>query len=143
MQSKTSFIAGMFVLALCAFAAGGIGLYEYFDIRRHSQQATMELADPDEDVVLFDDVLDSRTLDVKYVSSAGEVVVPQKLVNLADAERLVGGEKIPVIYLTNNPKRTLSPYHQPGIPWVWPVVGLLALATGVYALKLHKRESGA
>lgn len=141
MQSKTSFIAGLFVLALCAFTAGSISLYEYFDVRGHSQQATMELANPDKDVALYDDVLDSRTLDVKYISSAGEVVVLQKLVSLADAERLASGEKIPVTYLTNNPKRTLSPYHQPGIPWVWFIVGLLAFGTAIFALRLHKRDS--
>lgn len=140
MQSKTSFIAGLFVIALCAFVAGGINFYEYIDYRRHNQPATMELADPDKNVVLFDDVLDTRTLDVKYVSPAGEILVPQKLLSLADAERLVAGEKISIIYLTNNPKRTFGPYHQTGIPWIWLLLGPIALATAVFALRMHKRE---
>jgi hypothetical protein len=140
MQRKIGFIAGLFVFALCALTIFGFGTYEFFDIRQHSQQATMELADADKRVVLFDDVLDTRTLDVKYVSNVGEVVVPQKLVSIAIAERLVAGEQIPIIYLTNNPRKTLSAYHEPAIPWAWLAVGLIAFAVAGFALHLHKRE---
>lgn len=140
MQSKNGFVAGLFVFALCALTIGGIDLYGNIDVQRHSQQATMELADPEKDVVLFDDVLSTRTLDVKYVSSEGEVFVPQKVVSKANAERLIAGDKIPIIYLTNNHQRVLQQNYQLPNPWVWLVVGLITLAAAIYALKLRKRE---
>lgn len=140
MQSKNGFVAGLFVFALCALTIGGIDLYGNIDVRRHSQQATMELADPDKKVVLYDDVLSTRTLDVKYVSSEGEIFVRQKVVSRENAERLIAGDKIPITYLTNNHKRNLSQNHQLPNPWVWFVVGLITLATAVYAFRLRKRE---
>lgn len=140
MQSKNSFVAGLFVIALCAFVAGGISLYKNVDVWLHAQTATMELTDPDKKVVSYSDVLSTRTLDVTYVSDAGEVVVPQKVVPDKIAERLVAGERIPITYLTNNPKRVFYNKPRPPNPWVWLVVGFAALATAVYALRLHKRE---
>ena len=140
MQSKNGFVAGLFVFALCALTIGGIDLYGNIDVRLHSQQATMELADPDKEVVQYTDVLNTRTLDVKYVSGEGEVIVPQKVVSKENAERLVAGDNIPIMYLTNNHQRVLYQNHQLPNPWVWLVVGLSALATAIYALKLRKRE---
>ena len=140
MQSKNGFVAGLFVFALCALTIGGIDLYGNIDIRRHSQPATMELADPDKEIVLYDDVLSTRTLDVKYVSGEGEVFVRQKVVSRENAERLIAGDKIPITYLTNNHNRVLYQNHRLPNPWVWLAVGLIALATAVYALRLRKRE---
>lgn len=141
MQSKNGFVAGLFVFAFCAFTIGGIDLYGNIDVRLHSQQGTMALADPDKEIVQYDDVLSTRTLDVKYVSNKGEVIVPQKVVSKENAERLIAGDKIPITYLTNNHQRVLYQNHQLPNPWVWLVVGLIALATAVYALKLRKREA--
>jgi len=140
MQSKNGFVAGLFVFALCAFTIGGIDLYGNIDIRRHSQPATMELADADKEIVQFDDVLSTRTLDVKYVSSAGEVFVRQKVVSKENADRLIAGQQIPITYLTNNHQRVLYQNHQLPNPWIWLVVGLIVLATAIFALKLRKRE---
>ena len=140
MQSKNGFVAGLFVFALCALTIGGIDLYGNIDVRRHSQQATMEIADPDKKIVQYDDVLSTRTLDVKYVSNEGEVFVRQKVVSRENAERLIAGQKIPITYLTNNHQRVLYQNHQLPNPWVWLVVGLIAMGTAIYALKLRKRE---
>ena len=140
MQSKTGFVAGLFVIALCALTVGGFGLYEHVDVWLHGQEATMELADSDKEVVLYNDVLNTRTLDVRYVSNAGDVVVPQKVVSLDVARRLAAGDKIPITYLTNNHKRVLYQNHQLPNPWPWLVVGVIALGVAVYALRLYKRE---
>lgn len=140
MQSKTEFIAGLFVLALCALVGGGISLYENIDFWRNGQVATMELTDPDKEIVSYTDVLSTRTLDVTYVSEAGRVDMPQKAVSNDVAERLVAGEKIPLTYMTNNPNRIYYRYQRPSTPWVWLVVGFAALATAIYALRLRKRE---
>ena len=100
----------------------------------------MALADPSKKVVQYSDALSTRTLDVVYVSDAGEVVVPQKVVSNKIAERLVAGESIPITYLTNNPKRVFYQYQRPPNPWIWLVVGIVVLAIAFYALRLRKRE---
>ena len=142
MGKKFRFVAGLFVIALCALAVGGMNLYEHVDVWLHGKEATMELADPDKEVVLYDDAWSNRTLDVKYVSADGEVVVPQKVVTVAVAKRLAAGQRIPVTYMTNNHKKVLYQNYQLPNPWVWLVVGLLAFAIALYALKMLKRESG-
>lgn len=142
MQSKNSFVAGLFVLALCGLVAGGISLYENIDFWRNGQAATMELTDPDKKVVSFKDVLSTRTLDVTYVSEVGRVDVPQKAVPNEVAERLIAGQKIPITYMTNNPNRIFYQYQRPSKPWIWLVVGLVAFGTAIFALKKLKREHG-
>lgn len=140
MQSRRSFVAGLFVIALCAFTIGGIDLYGNIDVQRNGQQAMMELANPDQEVTSYSDVLSVRTLDVKYVSGAGEVVVPQKAVPVEIEERLLAGEQIPITYMTNNRQRILYENHQLPNPWLWLGIGLIAFAVAIYALRLYKRE---
>jgi hypothetical protein len=142
MRNKNQFVAALFVLSLCALLVGGSELYEYFDFKLHSQTATMELANPDKKVVLYEDSLGTRTLDVKYVSEAGEVVVPQKVVSLDMAKRLAEGEKISLTYMTNNTKRVFYYGARPQIPWGWLIVGVLVMIVAIYALRLRKREAG-
>lgn len=140
MQSRKEFVAGLFVLALCGLVAGGISLYQNIDFWLNSQVATMELTDPDKEVVSYSDVLSTRTLNVSYVSEAGRVDMLQKAVPNEVAERLVAGEKIPITYMANNPNRIFYQYQRPSKPWVWLIVGFAALATAIYALRLMKRE---
>lgn len=142
MQSKNGFVAGLFVFAFCALLVGGMNLYKNVDFWLHSQDATMELADPNKKIVRYSDVLSTRPLDVKYVSEAGEVIVPQKPVSHEIVEKLVAGEKIPITYLTNDPRRTFNRYQRPPSPWAWLAVGLVTLAVAFYALRLRKREAG-
>lgn len=142
MGKSVGFVAGLFVIALCALAVGGMNLYEQFDVWLHGKEATMELADPGQEVVLYDDAWSNRTLDVKYVSADGEVVVPGKVVSDAVAKKLAAGQRIPVTFMTNNHKKVLYQNYQLPNPWIWLVVGVLALAIALYALRLLKRESG-
>lgn len=137
---KLSFVAGLYVIALCALTVGGLNLYEHIDVRLHGQEAMMELADPDKKIVQYEDALNFRALDVRYVDNAGSIVVPNKMLDKAVAERLIAGEKIPVTYLTNNPKRVLYGNYRLPNPWIWLIVGLGALAIAIYATKLFKRE---
>ena len=142
MRNKNQFVAMLFVLALCALLVGAGDLYKHFDYKLHSQQATMELADPEKKVILYEDSLGTRTLDVKYVSEAGEVLVPQKVVSLDVAKRLVEGEKISITYMTNNTKRVFYYGARPQVPWGWLIVGVLVMIVAIYALRLRKREAG-
>lgn len=139
-QDKTGFVAGLFVLASCFLVAGGISLYENVDFWLHGEKATMELAGRDKEVVQYSDVLSIRTLDVRYVSDVADVVVPQKSVPVDIATRLAAGERIPITYMTNNPNRVFYQYQRPSSPWLWLIVGAIALGIAIYALKLRKRE---
>lgn len=140
MQGKTGFIAGLFVLAFSLLLAGGIGLFQNIDFWLHGQEATMELADPEKELVQYSDALSTRTVDVRYVSDVGDVIVSQKPVSHDVARRLAAGERIPITYMTNNPKRVFYQYQSPSSPWVWLIVGTVALAVAFYALRLRKRE---
>ncbi|MGI9262055.1 MAG: hypothetical protein ACR2QR_08465 [Woeseiaceae bacterium] len=141
MLNKTEFVAALFVMALCGFVAGGIGLYKVFEYQSNGQEATMQLADPDKKVVAFEDTLSVRTVDVMYVSDAGNVVVPNKLLPDDLTDRLFAGEGITVTYLTNRPERVFYYGQRPQVPWGWLIIGLIALPVAIYALKLRKREA--
>ena len=140
MQSKTSFIAGLFVLALCGFVAGGLSLYEHFDVWRNGQDAEMSLAHPDQKLPDYDDGLRIRVLDVQYVSSAGTVAMPNKSVSIPIAERLVDGQRIPITYMSNNPSRVMYSNYELPNPWGWLAAGVISLVIALYALRLRKRE---
>ena len=139
---KLMFVASMWVLALCGLVAGGLALYEHVDVRLNGQAATMELAYPDKKIVEYGDSLNMRVLDVRYVDESGDIVVPNKILDNAIADRLIAGEKIPVTYMTNNTKRVLYSNYRGPNPWPWLIVGLVALATAIYATRLFKRETG-
>ena len=142
MHNRNEFVAGLFVLSLCGFVAGGIGLARYVDYRLNARPAMMQLANPDEDVLLYEDDWGARTLDVRYVSAAGEVVVPNKLVSLDVARKLADGQQLPITYMRNNPARIYYPYERPPNPWPWLILGVVVLPVAFYALKLRKREAG-
>ena len=142
MQSKNSFVAGLFVFAIVGFVGGGIETYEHIDYRLNAQPAQMSLADPNQRIVEFDDVLSVRTIDVKYVSEAGEVVVRQKVVPNDVFDRLADGESVRIVYLRNNTNRVFYHDRRPPIPWGWLIFGVISLIVAMYALKLRKREAG-
>lgn len=137
---KLMFVAGLWVIALCGFTAGGLALYQHVDVWRHGQPALMELAYPEKKIVRYGDTLNFRTLDVRYVHDSGDLVVPNKILDEPIADRLIAGEKIPVTYLTNNPKRVLYSNHRLPNPWIGLIIGLAALATAIFATRMYKRE---
>lgn len=140
-RSMKNFVAGLFVMALCAFSVAALELYEMYDYAQHGRQATMELAYPDRKLILFDDAVGVRTLDVKYVGADGEILVPQKVVPANLVDRLIGGEKIPVTYFSNNLQRAYFPSFPSPNPWVWLIVAVISTVVAGYAFRLFKRES--
>ena len=142
MQSKNSFVAGLFVFAIVGFVGGGVETYEHIDYRLNAQQAQMSLADPDQRIIEFEDGMNFRNMDVKYVSEAGEVVVRQKGVPNAIADQLAAGDSIQIVYLRNNTNRVFYYGQRPPMPWGWLIFGVVSLVVAIYALKLRKREAG-
>lgn len=143
MQRKTEFIAGLFVLALCGFVAGGIGVFKVIEFQQYGQSATMQLADPDQKIVSYADSVNIRTFDVVYTGNSEDVLVPRKVVPNQIAERLMTGEGVAVTFLENRPERVFYYGQRPQMPWGWLIVGVVALAFAVFALRLRKREVSA
>jgi len=142
MPSKNSFVASLFVFALFGFLLGGMNVYENVEVWRYGQTASMSLSDPRQKLPQFADDFNTTERDVVYTSSAGEVVVPQKMVLKTVAAQLDAGQSVSITYMTNNPKKMFYRNEGPESPWVWLIVGFVALATAIYALRLRKREAG-
>lgn len=138
---KIAFIAMLLCAAAACMLVGGIAAYESVDYRMHSQRATMELADPGKKISISSGGLDLQLVDVRYVSSAGDLVFPRKRVSSEIARKLASGARLPVVYLTNNPQHADFTEVELPNPWGWLGLGLLLLFTGVYALRLLRRES--
>jgi len=137
---KIIFVAMLFCASNACLLIGGIYLYENIDYRLHSQRATMELADPSKKVTVPTGGYDVHLIDVRYVSSRGDLVVPRKRLSGEIARQLASGAKLPVTYLTNNPQHADFTEIEKPNPWGWLALGLVLLATFLYALKLIRRE---
>jgi hypothetical protein len=138
---KIIFIAMLFCASAACLVIGGIALYENIDYRLHSQRATMELADPSKKITISTGGYDVHLIDVRYVSPVGNLVFPRKRLSGEIARQVASGAKVPVTYLTNNPQHAdFTEVERPN-PWGWLALGLVFLATFVYALKLIRRES--
>ncbi|MEM7432895.1 MAG: hypothetical protein AAF351_13300 [Pseudomonadota bacterium] len=139
--SKNTYVAALFVFALCGWVISGIETYDYVDYQRHAVAATMELAVPAEDIVQYQDVLNTRVVDVRYQGDSGELVVEDKVVLKDQFDRLVAGDAIPIVYLTNNPHRIFNPYSRPKLPWIWIAVAIAGTALALFALRLRRRQT--
>jgi hypothetical protein len=142
MLGQYSFIGFLFCAGAAGLLVGGINLYERIDLSLNGRSAVMQLADPAKKISLgAPGGVDVYPLDVKYSGPDGEVVVEQKWLSRDRATKLANGEKIPVTYLKNNPKRTYYAGEKPDSPWGWLIVGVLALFTFFYAWKLKRRQA--
>ena len=131
----------LFCMGAAALLVGGIALYENVDRALHGSSATMELADPSKKVNLQVGGPDIHLVDVRYSGAKGQLVVRNKLLGRAVAQRLIDGEKIPVIYFENNPQKVLLSQNELPSPWFWLFLGAALLGTFFYALMLLRRES--
>ena len=134
------FIAMLFCMGAAALLVGGMNLYEVAIFRFDGASALMQLAHPEKKVTLTEGGYDVHFLDVKYVGAAGEVSVPRKQLVGSLARKLVAGEKIPVTYLKSDPSQVMYPGDELPNPWGWLVVGVAAMGTFVYALRLRRRQ---
>jgi hypothetical protein len=139
-QRAATFVALLFCMAAACLTLAGIALYEHLDFHLHAQPATMELADPRQKVVVPRGGPDIHPVDVRYVGSRGEVVVPQKLLSGEMALKLAAGARVPITYYTNNPKHVHFGAPDLPMPWGWLALGIVFSATFVYALRLARRE---
>jgi hypothetical protein len=131
----------MFVMGLAALLGGLVPLSERIEWRVGGRDAVMVLEDPSlPPRGLVPGGYDVHFVNVKYLGAdGGEVHVPQKRMDLATAQRLVAGARIPVRYMKKNPDRALLDGEQTENPYGWLAVGVLLLATATYGYRLHRR----
>ena len=132
----------LFAMGVLALLVGGVSLAERVQWWAGGHDAVMVLEDPSlPPRGLVPGGYDIHEVNVKYLGADGSVVhVPQKRMSLAMAQRLVGGARIPVRYLSKDPDRALVDGAQTDNPYGWLVVGLLLTGTGVFAYRLYRRE---
>lgn len=135
-----TFVAMLFCMSLSCLIIGGGNLYEVGNFKFNGKTAVMTLAASQKKI--NGSVLDYGTvpLDVQYSSDAGNLLVRQKLLDAARAQKLLDGGKIPVIYLPENPHHIIYFTEDLPNPWVWLTVGIVFAGVFVYAWKLLRRD---
>ncbi len=135
----------LIVLGLVALVMGLVPLSWRIEWWIGGRDAAMVLEDPSlPPRGLVAGGYDIYPVNVKYLLADGSVVhVPHKRMDLATAQRLVGGARIPVRFLAKNPERTLLDGAQTESPWGWLVAGAALLGTGLFGYRLYRREQAA
>ena len=141
MPRGITFTAMLFCMGLAALFVGGGEIYQ--DVRWYlgGSDALMELANPEKKIKLQVGGWDVHCIDVKYVGSSGDIVVPQKCLSGEIARRLVNGDRVPITYLKSDPNQVLFSREELSIPWVWLLTGLAAMLAGFYSKKLLHRDA--
>ncbi len=135
------FTAMLFCVGLVGLFVGGMALYENAEWHFKGSDALMELANPDVKIKIPVGGWDVHLVDVKYISSAGEIVVPRKALRGDIARKLVDGERIPVRYMTSEPSRVMFSRDELPSPWGWLLAGIAAMFTAFLSRKALHRES--
>ena len=142
LPAKNTFVAALFAAALAMLLVAAIDIGLRIEYQLYGQPAVMSLADPGKKGALYEDGHSFTHRDVVYSSEAGVVEMPGRPLPKALAARLDLGQSAPIVYLTNKPKRVFYDGDKPKIEWIYLVVGIVLMATAVFALRLRKREAG-
>jgi hypothetical protein len=137
------FVATLFVVGASGLLLAAMAGYETIDFHLNGSAAQMQLAHPEKKMIVPEGGYDVTFLDVKYVGTAGEVLVPQKQLSGDVARKLASGGQVPVTYFKNNPRQVMYAGEQPPSPWGWLLVGVAAMGTFVYARKLLRQSADA
>ncbi|HEY4370348.1 MAG TPA: hypothetical protein VGN52_00270 [Burkholderiales bacterium] len=139
-MDRIVFVAMLYLGAAACLLLGSGAAYERIEYRLYAEPATMELADPAKKLVVPEGGYDLTMADVRYVSGASSVVVPQKVLAGPIARQLAAGQKIALFYYTNDPHRVRYPGDELPMPWGWLAGGAVLAGLGAYAHRLLRRE---
>lgn len=143
---RYSFVAMLFIMAATGFLMGGMALYDDALFRFKGRDAMMVATDPPKWLIARDGNYQARTVNVKYVATAGEsaddgIAVPAKHVSGDEVRRMAQGERIPVRYVDGDPRHARIDGAQGDSPWGWLTLGIVGLLLALYARRLLHRES--
>lgn len=117
--------------------------YTDLDWHLRGNHAMMVLANPDHKPLILNGPLDLHPVDVTYVGSGGELLVPGKLLSAEMAKHLINGEQVPVIYRKSNPTVTLYRLDDLESPWGYLLGGVLAIVVAVFVHKKIRQVAAA
>ncbi len=139
-MSKTTFIAFLYVIGV---AFTGLGLVDlYYKVRfMGAQSGVMTTTDPAVARAAKYSPGDGTYAEVFYTTAKGKVHVPRAFLNADLVKRLADGESIPVKFTGNRPSGGFYDGKEPETNLGWFVIGLIALATAIYAHRLLRKES--
>jgi hypothetical protein len=140
-MSRYKFVAFLYLIGLGGI---GIGLTDlYFKMSRGEYQAgVMTTTDPSVARVAKYSPGDGTYADVVYTTSKGAIQVPHAYLNGRLVQRAAAGEPIPVRFIGDHPHGGLYDDEQPPA-WspAWLIIGVISLATAVFAHRLLRREA--
>jgi len=138
------FTAWMCIIGLGGLLNGGMTLWENVSWHYDGQAAVLALADPSKKPRgLVDGGPPRFEVNLKYVTAAGEIAVPNEYVDRDIADRLWKGEQIRVHYSKSHPAYFRFDWVESSSPWGWLLIGSAATAVAFLARKLAVREASA
>jgi len=136
-----SFVASLYVAALCCLVLAGIGSYATFQFWSDGESALVESSDP----VVQRYVKHGQTglvpVDVTYVTPAGRIDVPAKFFDQKDIQRLADGEPIRIRFLKSEPRRIQFEDSPEPFPWGWLAGALVLMPLAVFAHSLLRKQT--
>lgn len=137
---KFTFVAFLYLMAGAGLLLGGGALYHRLQFDFGSQTGTMLSTDPG--IARAAKFAPGTTVraNVTYTTASGVVTVRDKFVGADDVQILARGEGVPVRFLTSDPLRVLPPNEELPYGFGFFALGFGALAVGVYAHRLLRRE---
>jgi hypothetical protein len=138
------FHAWKFRILLLAFGLVGVlgfvtDQVDYWTFRTTGTAAMLERASkaaPPGDKLLSDGVV-KQSLQVKFKTAAGPLVIVERYVPLDIVARLLKGEQVEIVYLPDNPPRFVSKGEELPLGIGWLLAGLLAIAVFAFSLRLR------
>ena len=141
-MGKLKFVAMLYIFALCGLFVGGIELVQKLRFSLGAEEALMRSTDPMLVRAAKYTPNDSIRANVMYQTSKGALLVSGKFLTGALVQKLARGESIPLKFLQDDPHRVLYSGDELPMGIGWLIVGFVALAVGVFAHRLLRKEAG-
>lgn len=139
-MGRIGFVAMCYIAAIAGIIGSSARIWEIIAFEHDTVEAAMVSTDPALERGLRFDPIGPIQAHVSYVGDVGRVEVPGKWLSLPIARRLADGEAVPVRYKRSDPLSARYDGQRDTMPWVFLIVGVLALGLALYATRLLKRE---
>jgi hypothetical protein len=136
---SANIIVLLFCAGLAALLTGGVELYDYIKWTAKGQFAHIVLAEQGKTPARAAGEYGPYFLDVRFVDPGDGSLVVKLPFGEELAAKLANGEKIPVVYLRDNPHQIMYSRHELAAPWPLLGGGILLLTLAGYAFRQRRR----
>ncbi|AVP96901.1 hypothetical protein C7S18_06665 [Ahniella affigens] len=119
---------------------GGMAAYENLEFWWDGRAAVMVGNDPDLERAAKVQQFDAMRADVSYQTDTGTIQVADKYLPSELVRRLSQGGSIPIRYLESDPDTIEYAGNRLPNPWIWLIVGVVALVFAVIAWRKLRQE---